>query len=276
VHFDLLETLARLIAAPLERGRLTAAAQQARLETETERMRSTLLSSVSHDFRTPLAAITGAASSLLADAHLSPETRLDLTQTIHEEAGRLNRLVANLLDMTRLESGAVRPTREWNSLEEIVGSAVARTEKALGDRRLEIAIPAALPLLSVDAVLMEQVFVNLLSNVASHTPSGTTVRIGATAGADQILVEVADDGPGLPPGDEQRVFEKFLRRSLSPGGFGLGLAICRAIVAAHGGRIWAEPRQPSGVAFRFTLPLRSVPPEIPADTLPDTADDRPS
>lgn len=264
-HVDLLETLARLIAAPLERGRLMTAAQTARLEAETERLRSTLLSSVSHDFRTPLAAITGAASSLVSGSALNPGARLELAQTIHEEAGRLNRLVSNLLDLTRLESGAVRPAREWHSLEEIIGSATRRMERALEGRHLETLLPADLPLLRLDASLIEQVFVNLLDNAAKYTPRGSTIRLSAERRGDEVVVEVADNGPGLAPGDEQRVFEKFVRRSSHRGGFGLGLAICRAAVEAHGGRIWAENRHPAGVAICFTLPAADGPPGPPED-----------
>jgi two-component system sensor histidine kinase KdpD len=257
---ELLETLARLIAAPLERGRLSSAAQTARVDAEAERLRNTLLSSVSHDLRTPLAAITGAASSLISEPSLPPEARLDLAQTIHEEAARLNRRVGNLLDMTRLDSGAVRPSRDWHSLEEVVGSAIRRVAQSLGDRRVETDIPADLPLLLLDASLVEQVCVNLLENAAKYTPAGSRVRVAARHGASEVEVEVADDGPGLKPGDEQRVFDKFFRDAgARGGGFGLGLAICRAIVQAHGGRIWAENLQPRGVAFRFTLPVDGAP-----------------
>ncbi|HEX9636194.1 MAG TPA: DUF4118 domain-containing protein, partial [Acidobacteriota bacterium] len=265
-QLDLLDTLARLIAAPLERGRLEAAAESARLEVETERLRSTLLSSVSHDFRTPLAAITGAASGLLGGAELSNGARRDLIQTIYEEADRLNRLIANLLDMSRLGSGAVRLAREWHSFEEIVGSAARRMEKVLARQRLEIALPDDLPLVQMDAALLEQVLVNLLDNAAKYTPGGTTVRIAARAKAGELQVEVSDEGPGLLPGEELRVFERFYRRAGAQGGFGLGLAICRAVIEAHGGRIWAEARQPKGAAFRFTLPLAPPPPPPPEES----------
>lgn len=263
---DLLETLARLIAAPLERARLASAAERARLEVEAERLRNTLLSSVSHDFRTPLAAITGAASGLLGDAALGHEARADLARTVYEEAGRLNRLVANLLDMTRLESGSLRLDREWQSLEEIVGSAVSRIEKSLGGRRLEISLAPELPLVSVDAILLEQLFLNLLENAIKYTPKASSIEISAAVRDGELQVAVANDGPPLLPGEELRVFEKFFRRpKTAQGGFGLGLAICRAVVEAHQGRIWAENRQPRGVAFRFTLPCGGAPPAAPQD-----------
>jgi two-component system sensor histidine kinase KdpD len=269
---DLLETLARLIAAPLERGRLAEAAETARVEAHGERLRSTLLSSVSHDFRTPLAAITGAASGLLGPERLEPPARVELASTIYEEAVRLDRLVANLLDMTRLESGAVRPAREWHSLEEIVGAAARRMERTLEGRRLEISLVPDLPLVFVDAGLFEQVFVNLLDNAAKYTPAGSTIAVSAERGDGEVVVEVSDDGPGLPPGDERRVFEKFFRRSSGRGGFGLGLAICRSVVEAHGGTIRAENRRPAGVTFRFTIPLGGSPPALPEDA----RDERPS
>ena len=259
-RMELLETLARLIAAPLERGRLAMAAQSARVETEAERLRNTLLSSVSHDLRTPLAAITGAASSLMGETALDPEARLDLAQTIHEEAARLNRRVGNLLDMTRLDSGGVRPARDWHSLEEVVGTALRRVTPNLKDRHVTTDLPSDLPLLRVDASLLEQVLVNLLENAAKHTPPASSVLVRARRMQDAVQVEVADDGPGLTAGDEPRVFEKFFREPRARGGgFGLGLAICRAIVEAHGGRIWAENLQPHGVAFRFTLLLERAP-----------------
>ena len=261
VHVDLLETLARLIAAPLERSALAREAERARVAAEGERLRSTLLSSVSHDFRTPLAAILGAASSLRQDPAPDPRAGRELVHTIEEEATRLDRLVTNLLNMTRLESGEVQPHREWHSLEEIVGTAARRMETALDGRRLLIAIADDLPLLWIDATLIEQVFVNLLDNAALYTPPSATIRITARRDRGGAVVEVADDGPGLPPGDEQRVFRKFFRRGGERGGFGLGLSICRAAIEAHGGSIQAENASPRGTVFRFTLPATLAPPE---------------
>jgi two-component system sensor histidine kinase KdpD len=272
VRFDLLETLARLIAAPLERSRLATRAEQARVAAETERLRSTLLSSVSHDFRTPLAAITGAASSLRDERPLDHEARTELVHTIEEEAGRLDRLVTNLLHMTRLEAGEIRPARDWHSLEEIIGSAVRRMEPALDGRRLETTLSDDLPLLWIDATLVEQVFVNLLDNAARYTPPSSRIRISAHRHDDGVAVEVVDDGPGLPPGDELRVFEKFFRKGGAQGGFGLGLSICRAAIEAHGGSIRAENQRPHGAVFRFTLPAAGEPPAA----LEDPPDEQPS
>ncbi|MCM2258687.1 MAG: DUF4118 domain-containing protein, partial [Vicinamibacteria bacterium] len=255
----LLSALARQAASGLERARLADDAEHARVAVEAERLRSTLLSSVSHDLRTPLAAIAGSASSLLGEDPLSDVARRELTQAIHDEAFRLNRLVTNLLDMTRLESGAVVLERDWHSLEELVGAALARLGPAADGRRIRIDLPDALPLVSGDGVLLEQVFVNLLENALKYADGET--RATAALEDGRVHVTVEDDGPGLPPGAEERVFEKFRREARGGRGFGLGLPICRAIVAAHGGRAWAENRSPSGASFHFTLPLHDPPPE---------------
>jgi two-component system sensor histidine kinase KdpD len=262
---DLLETLARQAASSLERIRLAAEAEEARLAAETERLRSTLLSSVSHDLRTPLATITGSASALLQPALLSDEAQRELKEAIYEEADRLNRLVTNLLDMTRLESGSLALSRDWQSLEELVGTALARLDPGLKGRPVTVSIPDDLPLVPVDGVLIEQVLVNLLENAVKYTEPGSPLFIAARTVDGSVLVEVADEGPGLPPGAEERVFEKFYRAGGGPRGFGLGLPICRAIITAHGGRIWARNRQPRGVAFAFTLPLGEGPPPVEAD-----------
>jgi two-component system sensor histidine kinase KdpD len=262
---DLLEALTRQAAAGLERARLADEAQKARVAMEAERLRSTLLSSVSHDLRTPLAAITGAASSLLQDTSLGAEAQRELEEAIYEEAGRLNRLVSNLLDMTRLESGSLRLARDWHSLEELVGSALARLEPTLKGRTVRVVVPADLPLVPVDGVLVEQALVNLLENAAKYTDPPGAIEVTASAEGGSIEVAVADEGPGLPPGTEERVFEKFYRAQSARHGFGLGLPICRAIVTAHGGRIWAERREPRGTRFRFTLPLGETPPPTRED-----------
>jgi two-component system sensor histidine kinase KdpD len=263
---ELLETLAHQAASNLERVRLAGEAEQARVAAETEHLRSTLLSSVSHDFRTPLAAITGAASGLLGDGSLAAETRADLARTIYEEAVRLNRIVTNLLAMTRLESASLRLDKQWHSLEELVGAAVGRIERSLDGRRLQIALPAELPLVSVDAVLIEQLLFNLLENGVKYTPAGATLEVSGARRDGEVELCVANDGPPLPTGEEARVFEKFFHRS-SQGrrGVGLGLAICRAIAQAHGGRIWAENRPSGGVAFRLNLPCGGTPPAAPHD-----------
>ena len=252
-HFDLVEALARHAGSGLERVRLSR-------EMETERLRNTLLSSVSHDLRTPLAAITGAASSLLQPVPLDPDVERGLKEAIYDEADRLGRLVTNLLDMTRVESGSLQLSTEWHSLEELVGAALSRLDRSRKGRPVDVSMPADLPLVPMDAVLMEQVFVNLIDNAFKYTPPGSLVRVAATVAARTARIEIADEGPGLPPGAEDRVFEKFYRGTPGRAGFGLGLPICRAIVTAHGGRFWSEARLPRGTAFLFTLPLGEGPP----------------
>ena len=265
VTFVVMLVVALLISTLSLRARTQAAAAQAALlAVEQERLRSTLLSSVSHDFRTPLAAITGAVTCLQEERALDPAARGDLEQTIREEAERLDRLVTNLLDMTRLESGAVELRRDWDSVEEVIGSALARVEGRLGARRLQTDIAPDLPLVRIDAGLVEQVLVNLLENALKHTKAGTAIRIAAGRDGDAIRVTVEDEGAGLPPGQEEKVFEKFHRAGRPEGSFGLGLAICRAIVTAHGGRIWAARDRPRGAAFHFTLPATDVAPQPPA------------
>jgi two-component system sensor histidine kinase KdpD len=262
---DLLEALIRQVASGLERARLADEAQRARVAVEAERLRSTLLSSVSHDLRTPLATITGAASSLLEDASLGDASRRELQAAIYEEAVRLNRLVANLLDMTRLESGSLQLNRDWHSLEELVGSALARLGPVLKDRAVRVRVPEDLPLVLVDGILIEQALVNLLENAAKYADPPAAIEVSARAEDGAMVVEVADEGPGLPPGTEERVFEKFYRAESAQRGFGLGLPICRAIATAHGGRIGAERREPRGTRFRLTLPLGEAPPPARED-----------
>jgi K+-sensing histidine kinase KdpD len=250
--------------------RIRREAQQAKaaaIRAETEEMRSSLLSAVSHDLRTPLAAITGAATTLRdQDANLDRAQRADLADAICVEAERLDRLVRNLLDMTRLESGAVQVKREWVPLDEIVGSALARLDSHLAGRKIQADIPDDLPLVSVDPVLVEQVFINLLENVSRHTPGGSSVEIGARCNGDAVQIEVADRGPGIPRGFEQRIFEKFFRGTTSDlNGAGLGLAVCRAIATAHGGTLEAANRTAGGAVFRLELPLVGTPPSLPSD-----------
>jgi two-component system, OmpR family, sensor histidine kinase KdpD len=263
----LLETFANQIAVAIERALLAEEAEAAQLKVETERLRNTLLSTVSHDLRTPLASIAGSATSLLdQDSALSPAARRDLLQTIYEEAERLNRLVQNLLAMTRLESGAVDVRREWHPIEEVVGAALTRLASRLADRAVKTHVPADLPLGALDDVLIEQVLINLLENALQYTPPTSPIEIGAWVDPGAVVLEVADRGPGLPRGDESRVFEKFYRTpGLTARGAGLGLSICQAIVEAHGGRIVAENRPGGGVAFRVTLPLVGAPPVTPPD-----------
>jgi two-component system sensor histidine kinase KdpD len=263
--FRLLQAFANHTALALERAELAEQAERARVQSETERLRSGLLSSVSHDLRTPLAVITGAASTLLeSDDGLSPAVRREMLKSVADEASRLNRLVGNLLAMTRLEAGALEVKRSWHSLEEIVGAALHRIEPLMESRPVRIEIPRDLPLIAVDDVLLEQVVFNLVENALKHAPDEQPIEIRARASGDEVEVSVADRGPGLPPGSEDHVFEKFYRSETShrTGGVGLGLAICRGIVEAHGGTLRAANRPGGGAVFTFTLPLSREAPSV--------------
>ena len=260
-----LESFATQTAIAIERAILAEEAQQAILRAETEMLRNTLLSSVSHDLRTPLAAITGAASTILEnDSSLSQSDRHELTLTIYEEAEHLNQIIRNVLDMTRLESGAIKVKKEWQSIEEIVGAVLNRLADKLKDRPVSIRLQKDLPLVPFDPLLLEQVLMNLLVNAIKYTPPQSKIDISAVVKGHEVLVELADRGPGIPSEDADRIFEKFVRGP-STGGIGLGLTICRAIVAAHGGRIWAENRPGGGAVFRFTLPIVEQPPIVETD-----------
>jgi two-component system sensor histidine kinase KdpD len=263
-QLHLLEVLTNQIALALERARLADEAQQAHVSVETERMRNAILSSVSHDLRTPLATITGAASGLLEENdQVGPAARHELAKSIYNEAHRLDRLVRNLLDMTRLESGAVQLQKEWHPVEEIVGAALTRLEGRLSGHQVGTNFPPDLPLVLVDGVLMEQVLINLLENALKFAPSSTAIELTASASDHELVFGIADRGTGIPPGDEQRIFEKFYRAGPArEGGVGLGLTICRGIIEAHGGRIWVEKRPGGGAMFRFTLPIEQAQPTI--------------
>ena len=261
-RFHLLRALTNQAALALERSRLAGDVHRARLEAESERTRSTLLSSVSHDLRTPLASIVGAASTLRdARASLSEQDRCELADTIAEEALRLDRRVGNLLEMAKLESTSVLLRKSWHSLEEVVGASLARLEPALGGRPVHISLPADLPLVELDATSFEQVISNLIENALKYTPAGSPLEIGAEVVGPELRFHVADHGPGLAQGEAERVFEKFERGAAAGAlpGSGLGLAICRAIVRAHGGRIEAGERPGGGAVFSVFVPLSPAP-----------------
>jgi two-component system sensor histidine kinase KdpD len=251
---DLLELFAQQTALTLERTLSQNAAEESRLRMETEQMRSALLSAVSHDLRTPLASITGAASTLRSQGAKLPEpTREELLESISDEAERLGRLVSNLLDMTRL-SGAVSLHRELCPLEDIVGTALLRLESRLNGHSVNTSFPEDLPPVRVDEVLWGQLVLNLVENSVKHTPEGTPIELAAGATEKEIWMEVRDRGPGFDPGEEQHIFEKFYRghRTRSAGA-GLGLAICQAIAQAHGGTVKASNREGGGAVVRVTL-----------------------
>ncbi len=272
-QLHLLQTFANQTSLAVERTHMAEEAQQAQVDVEAERLRNTLLSSVSHDLRTPLTAISGAASTLLESESLDSTTRHELVQSIYDEADRLNRLVRNLLDMTRLEAGTVQVHKEWQLIEEVIGVALARLEKQLADRQVHTDLPSDLPPAPFDAALIEQVLINLLENALKYTPPGSAIDIAAHVAGPELVVAVGDQGSGLPSGDLERIFEKFYRgkryraeASGSERGTGLGLTICRGIIQAHGGRIWAENRPEGGAIFRFSLPLGEPLPDVePSD-----------
>ena len=258
----LLETFAGQIALAIERARLAETAEAARISAETEALRNTLLASISHDLRTPLAVITG-ASTALADPALTiePGARAALARSIASRARDMSELISNVLDLMRFESGQVPMRRHWETLDDLVGLALGRIEPRLGTRRVSVELAPDLPPLYVDAVLFTQVLANLLENAVKHTPDGTLVRVVGHAADGQVTIAVEDDGPGLPPGDPDRLFAKF-QRGRSEGdvpGAGLGLAICRAVVHAHGGRISAGNRDGGGARFVITLPTADGP-----------------
>ncbi|MEO8874040.1 MAG: sensor histidine kinase KdpD [Polyangiaceae bacterium] len=268
----LADAFATLVATAIERARLGEETEHARLQVETERLRSTLLSSVSHDLRTPLAVMKGAASTLVEDSpQLTPAVRRDMHVALLEETERLERFVRNLLDMTRLDSGAVRVKKEWHSLQEIVGATWSRMELRLRDRSIAVHVGADL-LAPVDAALVEQVLVNLLENAAKYTPDASPIEVSASRAPGEIIVEVADRGPGVPEAERETIFDKFHRgqSEYQKGGIGLGLTICRGIIAAHGGRIWVESRKGGGAVFKFALPVDGGPPT--ADSLPEVGE----
>lgn len=257
-QIHLLETFAGQTALALERANLAHDAQTALVRIETERLRNSLLSAISHDLRTPLATIIGATTTVLdAGEQLDETDRRELFASVREEAERLDRLVGNLLDMTRLEAGAIAVQKDWHVLEEMIGVAVRRVARLIEGRPLRVDLPIDLPLLSCDGLLIEQVLVNLLENAARHTPAGSPIDVRAGQEADQVWVEVADRGPGLPLGQESQLFERFhgvddpQRRM----GTGLGLTICKGIIELHGGTIAASNRPGGGAVFHFTLPM---------------------
>jgi len=256
----LLDALADQAAVAIERIALTAEIDETRVLRETERLRSALLTSISHDLRTPLASVLAALSSLRReDGEQDPEARQELLETAQEEAERLNRFVGNLLDITRLEGDALVVKRDMVDLADVVGSAMRRVRKLLAGRSVKIDIADDLPMVRLDFVLFEQVLFNLLDNAAKYSPPASTVSIRAIRSGDSIALQIADEGSGIPAQDLERVFDKFYRLKSSDrqrAGTGLGLAICRGFIEAQGGTIGASNRkgQP-GTVFTITLPL---------------------
>jgi two-component system sensor histidine kinase KdpD len=267
----LLQTFASQGALALERAWLVEAESHARVVEESDHLKSILLSSVSHELRTPLSTIKAAASSLRGhEVSWDSPARAELVAAIDEEADHLNMLVGNLLDMSRIESGALKPKREWNILSEIVGSVLTRMRHSVDEHKLEIDVSENLPFIPVDYVQLEQVFTNLVSNSLKYAPSKTMIHIRANIEGDSIHVQVSNQGPHVPSEHLERIFDKFYRITAADRvtGTGLGLSICKGIIEAHGGRIWAE-NVADGLEFNFTLPLTwdgALPPQLPMDT----------
>ena len=267
----LFQTFASQGALALERAWLTQAESRSKVLEESDRLKSAILSSVSHELRTPLSTIKAAASSLRGkEVSWDSPARLELVAAIDDEADHLNLLVGNLLDMSRIELGALQPKREWNILAEIVGNVLGRMRHLAEEHTLNVDIPEDLPLIPVDYVQMQQVFTNLVSNSLKYAPADTVVCIHARVEGESLHVQVSNQGPQVPPEHLERIFDKFFRITAADKvtGTGLGLSICKGIIEAHGGHIWAE-NLPDGLAFNFIIPLTwdgAKPPQLPLDT----------
>jgi two-component system sensor histidine kinase KdpD len=265
----LLEAYSSQGALAIERIRLTRSENKARVLEESDRLKSSLLNSVSHELRTPLAAIKASGSSLRSKTvNWNEPAREELLATIEEETDHLNLLVGNLLDMSRIEAGVLKPEKRWNSIAEIANGVIKKVRAQLQDHHLVVDLPDTLPLVPTDYVMIGQVFTNLLSNSVKYTPSGTTISLSASREGDYLHVIIANQGPPVPDEYLERIFDKFNRVTAADRvtGTGLGLSICKGIIEAHGGRIWAE-NQPDRFDFHFTLPLRlnGVLPDIPKE-----------
>ena len=267
----LLHTFASQGALALEHVLLAQAETRAKILEESDRLKSALLSSVSHELRTPLATIKAATTSLRSgEVDWASRAREDLLAVVEEEVNHLNRLVGNLLDMSRIEAGALRPKRQWNLLADVVNDTLTRLRRATGQHQLEVDVSEDLPLVPVDHVQLDQVFSNLVSNSLKYAPLNTTIRVAAWVADEQTLqVQVSNQGPHVPDEHLEHIFDKFYRVTAADRvtGTGLGLSICKGIIEAHGGRMWAE-NLPKGFAFNFALPLLwdgAPPPQWPVE-----------
>ena len=260
--FAIMVTVALVISGLTHRNRAQAEARaRLAIEAETERVRSTLLASISHDLRTPLAVMAGASSTLAERGErMQPAERQALARSLFSQSREMSERVAKVLQMTRLEAGAIEVRRDWAALPEIAASVLRTLEEPLARHHVLLELPQDLPLLRIDAALIEQVLANLVENAARHTPPGTAVRLGAVVRGGEMIVSVEDFGGGLADEELERVFAKFQHGAMArASGMGLGLAICRAVVVLHGGRAWAERLEAGGTAFRFSLPLEDAP-----------------
>lgn len=253
LQLPLIEIFANILASSMERAKTAESAEQSKVEAESEKLRNILLSSVSHDLRTPLATIAGASSILLLQEDKLPAAeRRELLLSIHEESDRLTKIVSNLLDVTRLESSDINLNRNYYSIDELIGNVLLHLEYLLKNHQVQTVIEEDLPFLYVDGVLIEQLLANLLENAVKYTPEGTAITLTSVLENGQLIVSVADEGPGIIKGEEEKIFDKFY----SSHGTGLGLAICKGIVTAHGGEIKAENREEGGARFIFIIPLK--------------------
>ena len=276
----LLDALAGQAAVAIERTNLVSDYEQQRVLAETERLRAALLSSISHDLRTPLVAITGSVTSLLSYwKTFDDSTRQDLLQTVVDEAERLNRFVQNLLDMTRLGSGALQPRLDWAEIQDVIGAALERLKKHVSKRPLDLDIEPGLPLLHLDFVLITQVMINILDNACTYSPAGSRIALRAHRDDRRVMVAVTDEGPGIPEDERERVFDMFYRVKTTGQqtmGTGLGLAICRGIVEAHGGTVSAHSGPSNrGTVITIGLPIADAPPlpvHLDEPPAPDPAD----
>jgi len=273
----MLETCATLIALSIERDQSLLAAREAEIQVQTEHVRNSLLSAVSHDMRSPLAMIAVSASSLLdGSMEQNGQPRQEMLETVVDESNRLARQVDNLLEMARMNSGNFELNRQWHVLEELIGVTLTRLRGELKPYAVHVDIPGDFPLLWVADALMEQVFSNLLENAIRYTPPGSAIDISARVRAEVVEIKVADDGPGLRPGSETKVFEKFFRgtTTIADGqrGVGLGLAICQGIIRAHGGTISAANRPAGGAEFTITLPCPTQRPAVNLEDALSTVD----
>jgi two-component system sensor histidine kinase KdpD len=262
-----LATVASLVAIAVERLHYVEVAHTTQMQIVSERLRSSILSALSHDLRTPLTALVGLADSLALTKPSLPAAALETAEAIHEQAVRLSNLVGNLLDMARLHAGQVRLRKEWQPLEEVIGASIQLLGSSLANHPVRVTLARDLPLLEFDAVLIERVFCNLLENAAKYAQPGSSIEIAARRQDGNVEVSICDQGPGFPPDKQETLFDMFARgvpESATPG-VGLGLAICRAILDAHNGTISASNRPEGGACVTFTLPMGN-PPAIEAET----------
>jgi two-component system sensor histidine kinase KdpD len=252
------DTFAAQLALSLQRARLAEAAEAARLSAERALLRNTLLASISHDLRTPLTAIAGAGSLIAQPEYaLNVDRRTTLGRLIEHKARDMTRLLTNVLDLVQIEFGGRALRSDWHTVDDLVALALRGSESRLAQRRIVVNLPSDLPLISVEPTLIVQILSNLLENAAKYTPPGTTITICAAACEESMMISVADDGPGFPPGDPERLFEKFQRGRSESNivGVGLGLAICRAVANLHGGNIRALNNPGGGARFEISLPV---------------------